>query len=295
MPLVRSCEVLIPVHNALSELRECWASLERNWDERIVRVTFVDDASDSETRTFLEELARHNPRGRVLRNRFNKGYTKSVNRGLADPVADAVAILNSDTLITPGAIDRLLAGLNSGDDVGAVGPLSNAASWQSIPLLTGDDGQFVINPLPAGHSADDVAAFLALEFPSANRPSVPVLNGFCTVFRTDAVRTIGILDEKRFPRGYGEENDYCVRLIDAGYRLLVCEDAYVYHVKSASFGHEVRMKLSRAGGEGFVKKHGQARLDQLVADMKTNVELNEIRARIATSLEKRFGKGSRDE
>jgi GT2 family glycosyltransferase len=287
---VRSVEVLIPVHNALSELRECWASLERNGDDRLVRVTFVDDASASDTQIFLEELARNNPRVRVLRSRSNKGYTKSVNRGLKDLVADAIVILNSDTLVTPGALDRLLEGLNSDDNVAAVGPLSNAASWQSIPRLTGEDGQFVINPLPAGHSADDVAAHLAFESPFATRPSVPVLNGFCTVFRTDAVRKIGILDAKHFPKGYGEENDYCARLVDAGYRLLVCEDAYVYHVKSASFGHEVRMKLSHAGGESFVKKHGQARLDQMVADMKAHVELNEIRARIAESLEKRFAK-----
>lgn len=290
MPVVSSVEVLIPVHNALSELRECWASLERNGDDRLVRVTFVDDASAADTRTFLEEIARQNPRVRVLRTRSNKGYTKSVNRGLKDLVADAVVILNSDTLVTPGAIDRLLAGLNSGEDVAAVGPLSNAASWQSIPRLKAEDGQFVINTLPAGHSADDVAAHLALEFPSPNRPSVAVLNGFCTVFRSDAVRKIGKLDEKHFPKGYGEENDYCARLVDAGYRLLVCEDAYVYHVKSASFGHEVRIKLSNAGGEGFVKKHGQERLDQMIADMKAHVELNDIRARIAASLEKRFGK-----
>jgi glycosyltransferase involved in cell wall biosynthesis len=290
VPFVSSFEVLIPVHNALAELRECWASLERNRDDRLVRVTFVDDASAADTQTFLEGLAWNNPRVRVLRSRSNKGYTKSVNRGLKDLIADAVVILNSDTLVTPGALDRLLAGLNSGDDVAATGPLSNAASWQSIPRLKGEDGQFVINPLPVGHSADDVAALLALEFPSANRPSVPVLNGFCTVFRSEAVREIGKLDAKHFPKGYGEENDYCARLIDAGYRLLICEDAYVYHVKSASFGHEVRMKLSRAGGEGFVKKHGQARLDQMIADMKTHVELDEIRARIAASLEKRFGK-----
>lgn len=290
MSFVSTVEALIPVHNALSELRECWASLERNGDDRLVRVTFVDDASAADTRAFVEDISRQNPRVRVLRNRLNKGYTKSVNRGLKNLVADAIVILNSDTLVTPGALDRLLAGLNSGEDVAAVGPLSNAASWQSIPRLKSDDGQFFINPLPVGYSGDDIAAHLALEFPSANRPSVPVLNGFCTVFRSDAVRKVGKLDDKHFPKGYGEENDYCARLVDAGYRLLVCEDSYVYHVKSASFGHDVRIKLSSAGGEGFVRKHGQARLDRMIADMKGHVELSEIRARIAASMDKRFGK-----
>ena len=289
MALVRSVEVLVPVHNALAELRDCWASLVRNADERLVRVTFVDDASDRDTQSWLEELARSDSRVRVLRNRSNKGYTKSVNRGLDDLVADTVAILNSDTLVTPGAIDRLLAGINSSDDVGAVGPLSNAASWQSIPRLKGEDGQFFINALPSGHSADDVAALVAREFPSVRRPAVPVLNGFCTAFRSEAVRNIGLLDEKRFPKGYGEENDYCVRLIDAGYRLLVCEDAYVYHVKSASFGHEVRVKLSRAGGKNFVKKHGQARLDAMVAGIQSHPDMNDIRDRIVASYAKRFG------
>ena len=292
MNVVDSVEVLVPVHNALSELRDCWAALSAHAGDRLVRVTFVDDASDVETREWLEHIAQEDPRVRILRNRSNKGYTKSVNLGLQDLVADAIVILNSDTLVTPGALDRLVAGINSSEDVAAVGPLSNAASWQSIPRLKDDDGLFFINALPQGHTAGDIAEVLAQEFPAPQRPSVPVLNGFCTLFRAEAIRHIGLLDEKRFPKGYGEENDYCVRLSDAGYRLLVCEDAYVFHVKSASFGHETRVKLSRAGGKKFVKKHGQSRLDAMVAAVQANSELADIRERVSRAFERRFGKAA---
>jgi len=290
MTIVDSIETLVPVHNALDELRDCWASLRTNGGNRIKRVTFVDDASDADTREWLDTIAEQDPRVRVLRNRSNQGYTKSVNLGLSQLVADAVLILNSDTVVTPGALDRLAAGINSGQDVGAVGPLSNAASWQSIPQIKDESGLFFINPLPPGHTADDIAELLAVEFPAPQRPSVPVLNGFCSLFRSDAIRHIGLLDEKRFPKGYGEENDYCLRLTDAGYRLLVCEDAYVYHVKSASFGHETRVKLSRAGGKNFVKKHGQSRLDEMVAGFQDNRELSDIRERVSRAFERRFGK-----
>lgn len=293
MAVVNSVEVLVPVHNALAELRDCWGSLSSHAGNRLVRVTFVDDASNVETREWLDHIALEDSRVRVLRNRSNKGYTKSVNLGLRDLVADAIVILNSDTLVTPGAFDRLVAGVNSSEDVAAVGPLSNAASWQSIPRLTDDNGLFFINALPQSHTADDIAELVAEEFSAPQRPSVPVLNGFCTLFRAEAIRQIGFLDEKRFPRGYGEENDYCVRLSDAGYRLLVCEDAYVFHVKSASFGHETRVKLSRAGGKNFVKKHGQSRLDAMVAGVQANPELAAIRERVSRAFERRFGKGGR--
>jgi GT2 family glycosyltransferase len=149
---------------------------------------------------------------------------------------------------------------------------------------------YSVTRVPPGLTADDIAELLAVEFPAPQRPSVPVLNGFCSLFRSNAIRHIGLLDEKRFPKGYGEENDYCLRLTDAGYRLLVCEDAYVYHVKSASFGHETRVKLSRAGGKNFVKKHGQSRLDEMVAGFQDNRELSDIRERVSRAFERRFGK-----
>ena len=46
---------------------------------------------------------------------------------------------------------------------------------------------------------------------------------------------VGYFDEKAFGKGYGEENDFCFRCFDVGYRHLLCDNTYIYHKESQSF------------------------------------------------------------
>ena len=55
---------------------------------------------------------------------------------------------------------------------------------------------------------------------------------------------IGYLDEANFPRGYGEENDLCLRLLVSGYKLAIADFVYVYHSQSASFGLSKKRQLT---------------------------------------------------
>jgi glycosyltransferase involved in cell wall biosynthesis len=78
------------------------------------------------------------------------------------------------------------------------------------------------------------------------RPSVPTGNGFCLYIRRDCLEATGGLDEAAFPRGYGEENDFCMRAGRIGWRHLIDDRTIVFHARSASFGAEKARLLDNA-------------------------------------------------
>lgn len=270
---VKTVAVVVPVYNAAAEVKECLAALFENggYDTLIV----VDDASDAETAELLDREAQRRPY-QLIRNKTNLGYTRSVNVGLRAALGhDVVVFLNSDTVTTLGWVARIRNAFALNPKVGIAGPLSNAASYQSIPEVKGEDGNFITNQLPDGISPDDVA--LAVGRRTASYPRVPVINGFCFAVRTEVVRQIGLFDEEKFPVGYGEENDLCLRAAAAGWELAVIDDAYVYHAKSASFGAERRQELAKQGRNALNAKHGEDALRNAVQTLERSLELDDAR------------------
>jgi GT2 family glycosyltransferase/glycosyltransferase involved in cell wall biosynthesis len=264
---------VVPVFNAADEVRQCLAALFENggYDALIV----VDDASDAETAELLDREAQRRP-FQLIRNKTNLGYTRSVNIGLRAALGhDVVVFLNSDTVTTLGWVARIRAAFAQNPKVGIAGPLSNAASYQSIPEVKGEDGNFVTNALPEGITADDIALAVGRRTPTY--PRVPVINGFCFAVRTEVVRKIGLFDEEKFPVGYGEENDLCLRAAKAGWELAVVDDAYVFHAKSASFGAERRQELARQGRNALNGKHGEDAMRNAVQTLERNLELDDAR------------------
>src|SRR5687767_3249420 len=118
-------EVVICVHDALEHVRRCLASVIAYTDRRH-RLIIVDDASGPPCRRQLDEFVAVHPATDLLRNDSRLGYTKSANRGLRQSRAPLVVLLNSDTIVTPHWLERLLECAESNAKIGIVGPLSNA-------------------------------------------------------------------------------------------------------------------------------------------------------------------------
>ena len=104
-------------------------------------------------------------------------------------------------------------------------------------------------------------------------------HGFCFMIKTTVLEQIGLLDEKAFPQGYGEENDLCLRVSEAGFKLAIADNCYVFHAKSKSFGSERKEALSKAGHQKLIEKHGELFHNKL-EKTKTNPSLNQIRAQL---------------
>ena len=100
----------------------------------------------------------------------------------------------------------MIACAESRPRIGLVGPLSNTASWQSIPDIE-SHGDWATNPLPAGMTVGEMGQLVA-GASARLYPQMPLLNGFCLLLRRELIQQIGYFDEENFGAGYGEEDDY---------------------------------------------------------------------------------------
>jgi GT2 family glycosyltransferase len=174
--------------------------------------------------TLLEGFARE-PDVFVLRNAENQGFVRSANRGMALCRHGDILLLNSDTRVFPGVFDELCRIAHSAPDVGTVTALSNNATIFSYPHPK----------LPNAALTDmewgEIAA-VAREASGGKAIDVPTGHGFCLLIRREVLQLVGRLDEQ-FGRGYGEENDFCQRVADLGYRNVAAPGAFVEHTARA--------------------------------------------------------------
>jgi GT2 family glycosyltransferase/tetratricopeptide (TPR) repeat protein/2-polyprenyl-3-methyl-5-hydroxy-6-metoxy-1,4-benzoquinol methylase len=182
-------------------------------------IIVVDNGSSDGTPEWLEAQSDV----RLLRNPRNLGFAAAANQGLRAARGESLVLLNNDTLVTPGWLRRLLGHLHRSPDVGLVGPVTNFSSGeQQIPVTY--------------HSLAEVDGF-AWELGRRERgrcSETDRLVGFCLAMKREAVERIGLLDE-RFELGCFEDDDLCRRASQAGYRLLVCRDAFIHHFGGRSF------------------------------------------------------------
>lgn len=223
-------DIVIPVYNAVGDLARCVDSVlahsSGDW-----RLLLIDDASPSiAMRSYFSGLrARGLPRVRLLVNERNVGFTLTANRGMHEARADAdVVLLNSDTAVTRGWLDKLARCAASDPRIGTVTPFSNNAEICSLPRFCAN------NPWPAAQDPEPLV--MALEQAAApTYPDLPTGVGFCLYIRRALIAAIGGFDPA-FGLGYGEENEFCLRAAAAGYRNVLCEEAFVLHLGGSSFG-----------------------------------------------------------
>ena len=277
-------DIVVCVHNAIEETLGCLASLSHHTTIPHT-VSIINDKSNESTREQLRRYVLGKPWIRLFENETNLGYTRSANIGLSSSSAEWTVLLNSDTIVTPGWLEGMFEVVKARPNVAMVGPLSNAASWQSVPELHDIKGGWSINPLPEGFSPSDVARLVS-ELSLREFPEATLLNGFCTLMRRDVVEEVGYLDEAAFPMGYGEENDLCLRVRKAGYLLALADHVYVYHVKSASFGKARRSELSKRGTAQLLAKHPDVDMKVIQREMAELTSLLELRKKLRRKLRK---------
>lgn len=229
--------VVVPVYNAFDAVRECLASLATHVPAPH-RTLLIDDASrDRRVLPLLEAHAENTPsRVRLLCNHRNLGYTATINRGCVEAGEDDVVLLNSDTRVTHGWLTRLRRAAASREDVATVTPVSNAAGAFSVPERNR------VNRIPPELGVTGMAR-LVEEVSPAFYPSVPTGNGYCMLVSRAAIEEIGLFDAVSFPRGCGEESDFCMRASKAGMVNLVDDTTFIYHRRSASLGWRKRLLL----------------------------------------------------
>lgn len=215
--------IVVPLFNAVAEARRCLESLEATISDRQA-VIVIDDAS---TDPGIQALMASLPASWVqVTNRENMGFVGTANLGISLASPADVILLNSDTQVSCGWLEAMLDCARSDDTIASVTPLSNNAEIASIPTFCRN------NPWP-----DDVDrwARACRESGEPEYPQVPTGVGFCMLLKRTCLDAIGAFDEAAFGRGYGEENDWCMRASRAGWRHVLCDSAFVAHAGGASF------------------------------------------------------------
>jgi GT2 family glycosyltransferase len=212
------------VFNAPDETARCLQALQTTVESDLASVLVIDDAStDSAIQSLLEDL----PRDWVaVKNVKNLGFVVTANLGMSLAGRADVVLLNSDTQVSSGWLQAMISCAESDSRIASVTPWTNHGEIASIPKFCQP------NPLP---EVPDSWAQAALESGEPTYPDIPTAVGFCMYLRRAAIDEIGGFDELAFGRGYGEENDWCCRATEAGWRHVLCDSAFVAHQGGASF------------------------------------------------------------
>ena len=245
LPQAVSVTVIIPVYRGLEETKRCLNSVLRSSGKVPVKILVIDDCTpEPEISSWLETIAASG-KIRLLKNKVNQGFVASVNLGIIESGNQDVVLLNSDTVVNADWLDRLVCHAYLNPRIGSVTPFSNNATICSWPSIEGGD-------LLNGISIDAIDEACSV----ANRGrqvELPTAVGFCMYIRRDCLTEVGLFDAAAFGKGYGEENDFCMRAAAIGWKHVLACDTFVYHAGETSFGKNSNHRTT--AWEVLIKRH----------------------------------------
>ncbi|WP_177193557.1 glycosyltransferase family 2 protein [Thermodesulforhabdus norvegica] len=221
--------IIIPVYGNLNLTKKCVSSILKIKSKIPFELIIIDDASQDATPDYLRYISRQYPFVRTLRNEKNSGFAVACNRGAAISRGKYLLFLNNDTVPLPGWLDALVEVAERDERIAVVGAklLYPNGTIQHAGVLF-RNFPFPLNPF-------HVYAGKPSDFPEANvERDYDVVTAACMLVRRDVFEKMGGFDE-RFVNGY-EDVDFCLRVREAGYRVVYTPKSVVYHLESATPG-----------------------------------------------------------
>jgi GT2 family glycosyltransferase/glycosyltransferase involved in cell wall biosynthesis len=201
-------------------------------------IVINDCSPEPELVAALENL-HHKKLITLLHNTENRGFVYTVNRGIQLHPERDVVLLNADTEVFAQWLDRLHETAHRQTTTGTVTPLSNNATICSYPRFLEDNPYL----LELGYEELDQ---LASSVNQNIEVEAPTGVGFCMYIRRDCLTAVGLFDEETFGTGYGEENDFCQRVIIKGWHNIIAANTFVRHWGAASFQNEKAERVNAA-------------------------------------------------
>ncbi len=241
---IHPVDIILPVYGNLQVVEPCIRSL---FDRTVwpFHLTIVDDRSpDEKTKYFIREVAEAHKNVTVLSNLRNKGFSTTVNRGINNSKNPYICVLNSDVLVTPNWLTKMVLALEANPKNKIVNPVTNNTALINVPMK-------------AGLSYLDMNQ--GLEAISSHKYPEVMPTGFCFMFYRSLIEDIGLFDEGF--ESYGEESDFWMRVISTvrngefhQWRAVLADDTYLFHERGTSFstlGNEKHMSKRQAGSSRF--------------------------------------------
>jgi GT2 family glycosyltransferase len=226
--------IVIVAWNVRDLVLDCLASIAAARLAFAYEVILVDNGSADGT---VAAVARQFPEVQVIALPRNIGFGAGNNQGMLKASGRHIVLLNSDTIVLPGGLERCVAYLDAHPDVGVVGP----------QLLNPDRSkQNCIHNSPTLVSEVVSQSLLRRLFPrrwpsKQNHYAAPIeveaVLGACLFLRAEVLREVGPIDEDYF--FFLEETDWCHRIRRRGWRVVHLPDAFVIHL----YGESTKKKL----------------------------------------------------
>ncbi|MBZ1351028.1 glycosyltransferase [Alcaligenaceae bacterium LF4-65] len=232
--LINKVDIIIPVYNAFEDLVECLTRFDLHTPEYSKLIIINDGSTDFRVSKYLSEYAKNNESSVYINNFDNLGFIKTVNQGMELSNNDIV-VLNTDAFVPNNWLKRLMAPIYNDRDIASVTPMSNNGELSNIPLMC--------VPVSLQKGTADYIDEIAAQFdPIENTMLVPTGTGFCMAFARRWLNKVPKFD-LIFGRGYGEEVDWCQKIIKLKGKNVLTGALFVEHRGGASFGSEKQSRI----------------------------------------------------
>jgi GT2 family glycosyltransferase len=219
--------VAVVAWNTARLLAECLASLRVAPAGRDVEIIVVDNASTDDS---VEVVRRQFPGARLICNATNGGFARACNQAIAASRGRYVMLLNSDTLVSPAAIDGLITFMDRHPALGVCGPRLTRPDGRTQAFGFGRDPTL---PYLLRRGLSRLLLDRALhDWQTPDVQEVDWVSGACLVARRQAIEQVGGLDEAMFL--YFEDNDWCLRMRQAGWKVAYNPRVCVTHIGAQS-------------------------------------------------------------
>jgi N-acetylglucosaminyl-diphospho-decaprenol L-rhamnosyltransferase len=226
--------IVIVNFNAKSDLDVCLTSLHAHPMRTRHEIVIVDNAS---TDGSLQMLQARWQRLRVIASPVNAGFARANNLAIRETESELILLLNSDTIVPAGAIDRLVAALERDPSAAVAGPRLVDAQGRtelSFGRMMGpfnEARQKLLGKLVARRAPVPVATAYLKRL--LTRPGTPDwVSGACLLVRRPDAEAVGLLDERYFM--YAEDVDFCAAIRARGRKVLYVPDVEIVHLRGRS-------------------------------------------------------------
>lgn len=268
-------DIILPVYGSIHIVNQCIHSVLTR-THYPYHLYIIDDASDKYTNSRLAEYADKFDHISLVTNPINKGFAASVNKGMKLGGGKYVCLLNSDVLVTPGWLTKMVAAIEADPRNQIVNPATNNTALINVEMSPG-------------------ASYLDMntifeKFAQRRYPEI-MPTGFLYMFRRSLISEVGFFDETY--ENYGEESDHWMRTISftkdgvlQKYKAVMADDTYVFHERGSSFsslGASVHMSHRNAAGAKFRNswpQYGQwiksFKVDRTLGPLRETVPITEL-------------------
>jgi GT2 family glycosyltransferase len=252
--------IVVICWNDLKVISDCLASIVKGTHSTEYEIIVSDNGS---TDGSVEFIRQNYPMVRVIENRANLGFAKGNNTGMQASTGEYVLILNPDTIIHDGALDRWIAFAERNPQAGAFGcrVLNPDGSYQGSarPFPTiwrGEVAALYLRSL--AHLSDLFISDTYTGWKGDTEREIDWQSGCCVMFRGDLLRRLGGFDEQFFY--HFEEVDLCLRVWKAGYSIAYTPDVTIIHLGGQSvkrFPARFEIEKCRNRYRYFYKHYGK--------------------------------------